>query len=443
MTEKEMKRKRVNAAARERRRKRRKRAVMVERIVIALIGVVILVGGTVIVWNMMPDIKVARQLNEADEYAETQAYDEAIASCEEALKIDSTSVEAYRSMAGIYLTKEDWEAAEQVLYRGWESTQDESLLKEYCVYLLNDAVEDINAGICTLDTLDKCIQAIEKNPDSEDCYNLLNACYGRLFMSEGDELFCNGTGEESCIFNHYLTSMNQMLQIYESTGKEELKAEIIKYAQPQNETLWLEVEHLQEYKELLDRVAALDTVDTLQQLDACVEKAIWAQDIFAQAFTIFQSGDFEPIKDFMQSEEYIAIRDQFMDGTMDYWYGKTYIPVSREKLKLYRIDGEWNFSFADFDECPETEGVIKIWGVKQDDGGVQRLSISYEPASENGEYFPHTAYEFMYLYSNVRIKGVDVPQMNYRFETRTETPEGTVSEVIGDWGGEHEWQMEY
>lgn len=443
MTEKEMKRKRVNAAARERRRKRRKRAVMVERIVIALIGVVILVGGTVIVWNMMPDIKVARQLNEADEYAETQAYDQAIASCEEALKIDSTSVEAYRSMAGIYLTKEDREAAEQVLYRGWESTQDESLLKEYCVYLLNDAVEEINAGICTLDTLDKCIRAIEKDPDSEDGYNLLNACYGRLFMSEGDELFCNGTGEDSCIFDHYLTSMNQLLQIYESTGKEELKAEIIKYAQPQNETLWLEIEHLQEYKELLDRVAALDTADTLQQLDACVEKAIWAQDIFAQAFTIFQSGNFEPIKEFMQSEEYITIRDQFMDGTMDYWYGKTYIPVSREKMKLYRIDGEWHFSFADFDDCPETEGVIKIWGVKQDDGGVQRLSISYEPASENGEYFPHTTYEFMYLYSNVRIKGVDVPQMNYRFETRTEMPEETVSEVIGDWGGEHEWQMEY
>jgi len=443
MTEKELKRKRMNAAARERRRKRRKRIVMAERITLALIGVIILVGGTILVWTMMPDIKVAKQLSDADDYVETQAYDQAIASCEEALKIDSTSVEAYRAMAGIYLTKEDRESAEQVLYRGWESTQDESLLKEYCVYLLNDAVEEINAGVCTLDTLDKCVLAIEKNPDSEDGYHLLDACYGRLFMSEGEELFCNGTGEEACVFEHYLSTMNQMLQIYENTGKEELKTEIIKFAQPQNEALWLEIEHLQEYQDLLGRVLALENEDALMELKACVDKAIWAQDVFAQAFTIFQSGDFEPIKEFMQSDEYITIRDQFMDGTMDYWYGKTYIPVSREKMKLYQEDGEWHFCFADFDECPETEGVIKIWGVKQDDGGVQRLCISYEPASENGEYYPHITFEFVYLYSNVRINGVDVPQMNYRFETRVATPEGTTSELIGDWGGEHEWNMEY
>ena len=157
MTEKEIRRKRANAAAKARRRKRRKRVVMAERIVLALFLVVILVGGTVAVFSMMPEIKVARQLNAADEYKEAQSYDEAIASCEEALKIDSMSVEAYRSMAGIYLTKEDREAAEQVLYQGWETTQDESLLQEYCVYLLNDAVADINGEQCTFDTWSKVI----------------------------------------------------------------------------------------------------------------------------------------------------------------------------------------------------------------------------------------------------------------------------------------------
>ena len=33
--------------------------------------------------------------------------------------------------------------------------------------------------------------------------------------------------------------------------------------------------------------------------------------------------------------------------------------------------------------------------------------------------------------------------MNYRFETRVENPEGTVTELIGDWGGEHEWTTEF
>ncbi len=103
----------------------------------------------------------------------------------------------------------------------------------------------------------------------------------------------------------------------------------------------------------------------------------------------------------------------------------------------------WSFAFADFDQCPETRGVVKVWGAKQEDAGVQRLCISYEPASEGGEYYPHITYEFVYLYSNVKIGGEYVPQMNYRFETRVATPEGTTSELVGDWGGEHEWTTEY
>ncbi len=96
--------------------------------------------------HFLPGIRVARQLDVANDYVETRAYEQAIASCEEALEIDSMSVDAYRAMAGVYLDQNDWANAEQVLYRGWEHTQDESLLQEYCVHLLNDAVADINEG---------------------------------------------------------------------------------------------------------------------------------------------------------------------------------------------------------------------------------------------------------------------------------------------------------
>ncbi|MDE7248973.1 MAG: tetratricopeptide repeat protein [Lachnospiraceae bacterium] len=443
MTKKEIRRKRANAAARARRRRHRKRVVMAERIFLVLLVVGILAGGAAVVWYQMPEVKVERRLNDADEYKEAQAYDEAIASCEEALKIDSMSVEAYRSMAGIYLTKEDREAAEQVLYQGWETTQDESLLQEYCVYLLNDAVADINAEQCAYSTWDKVMQAVETDPDNPDGYKLLDACYERLFMGEEAQLFCEVPEGEGCRFEGYLERMNRMLALYESTGKEELKAEIIKYAQPEVASLSLDIWHLTDYQALLERVSALGSEESLSQLLACVTKAVWVQNTFAGAFDIFASGDFAPIKDFMQSEDYITIRDQFMDGTMEYWHGKTYIPVSREKITFMQVDGGWCFEFADFDEYPETEGVIKVWAVQQVDAGIQRLCISYEPASENGEYYPHTTYEFVYLYSNVKIRGQYVPQMNYRFETRIATEEGTISELIGDWGGEHEWNMEY
>lgn len=443
MIEKEVKRKRMSKAARERRRKHRRRVVMAERITVALLLVVGIVGGTVVVWNLLPEIKVAKQLEAAGEYVQTEDYEEAIASCEEALKIDSKSIKAYRAMAGVYLTQKDWESAEQVLYRGWETTQDESLLQEYCVHLLNDAVADINAQDCTLKTLEKCVMAIEKDQQNPDGYKLLNACYGHLFAAEETGMFCADEYENGCKFDDYLNIMNRMLAIYSRNPVEELKDEIIRFAVPDNEMMWIEVKHIPDYRNLLAQVAALGDGKETAKLQACLEKAAWVQSTFAEAFAVFESGNFEPIKEFMQSEAYIGIRDQFIDGTMDYWDGKTYIPVSRERMKLMQEQGNWKFAFADFDDQPATDGVIKVWGAKQEDAGIQRLCISYEPAVEKGEYYPHTTYEFVYLYSNVKIGGKYVPQMNYRFETRVATPEGTTSQLIGDWGGEHEWTTEY
>ena len=441
--ERDRRKKRPSAAVRARRRKRRRRAVLVQRLLVALFGVIILVGGSAVVWNMLPGIRVASKLSAADEYVETKDYDEAIASCKEALKIDSMSVEAYKSMAGAYLSKEDQEAAEQVLYQGWETTQDESLLQEYFVYLLNDAVSDINEGNCSFDTWGKCILAVETQPDNPDGYKLLDACFGRLFMGGGAELFCDGPDGAGCVFDRYLEMMDRMIQVYEETQKEEMKAEILKFAQPDVDSLSMEVCHLPQYREMLSRVSGIGSGEELQQILACAEKAAWAQDVFAGAFGIFESGEFEPIKDFMQSEDYLSIRDQFMAGTMEYWKGKTYIPVSRERMWFLREEGSWKFCFADFEENPETSGVIQIWSGKQEDAGVQRVCISYEPASGNGEFYPHTTYEFVYLYSNVKIGGEYVPQMNYRFDTKVTTSEGITTNAIGDWGGEHEWEIDY
>lgn len=443
MDDKERRRRKMEAAARERRRKRRKKAVMTQRIVLAILIVVFVVGGTALIWNLLPVARVDRRLEAVDEFVKLQAYEEAIASCEEALKIDSKSVKAYRAMAGVYLTKEDRESAEQVLYKGWETTQNEELLEEYCVYLLNDAVADINAGSCTLNTLEKCVMVLERDLDNEEVYPLLDACYERLFLPEETDLFCLVDANGQNGFDRYLAGMNRMLDIYAQNRSETLKAVILKYAVPQTGLLWMNVENLQDYLTLLSDVELLGNTENIVQLEGCLQKALWVQEIFSPAFSIFESGEFEAIKEFMQSEDYISIRDQFIEGDVEYWDGKTYIPVSREKLKLTNESGQWSFSFADFEDCPETVGVIKIWGVKQEDAGVQRISISYEPASENEVYYPHTTYEFVYLYSNVKIAGEYVPQMNYRFETRIATPEGTTSELVGDWGGEHEWTMEY
>lgn len=445
MNKKEYNRNLEIEAARERRYKRRKRIVMIEKCMVALVLVSLVVGGSLMAYNMQPEVKLEKQLKEASECMEEENFEGAIASCEEALKLDSTSVKAYSAMAGAYLTQDDSASAEKVLYRGWEVTQDESLLQYYCTVLLNEAVAEINAQNCTYETLEKCISVLEKNPANKDVYTLLDACYERLFVQDmgADGFFCEEASEEGCGYKTYQDIIYRLLIVYETAPCEELEAEILKFTIPGYEELELDQKHLQEYKELLARVDQVVEDAEFDSFYGCIQKAMEVQEFFAEAFTIFESGEFAPIKDFMQKEEYISIRDQFMAGTMEYWEGETYIPVTREKVKLMNVEGQWKFVFPDYEECPEASGLIMVWSAKQEDDGVQRLCISYEPALENGEYYPHTTYEFIYLYSNVRIKGVDVPQMNYRFETRVATPEGTTTQVIGDWGGEHEFDMEF
>lgn len=445
MEEKELRRVRERNEARAKRKKKRKRIVMIEKIVFSVFCVAVIAVAGVLIYRLLPGVQVARQLKEANAYIETEAYDDAIASCQEALKIDSSSVQAYRSMAGAYLTKEDTMAAEQILYQGWETTQDESLLQYYCTVLLNEAVDDINSQNCTLDTLGKCVSVLEKDAANQDVYTLLDACYDRLLGedSEQGELLCNGTESDSCGYEEYQDMMLRLLLVYDSQPSDQLLAEIQKLAAPKLAALWLEVKHLDDYAGLLSRIVEIGDNAELRQLSTCVQKAQEAQQLFAGAFEIFRSGSFEPIKEFMNSEEYLAIRDAFMNGTMEYWKGATYIPVNCDKMKILYADGSYQFAFADFKECGNKSDVINIWTAKQEDAGVQRICISYEPSSESGEYFPHTVYEFIYLYSNVKINGEYVPQMNYRFETRVENPEGTVTELIGDWGGEHEWTTEF
>lgn len=441
MEKKEIRRNREIEAARARRRKKRQKVVLMQKIMIAVFAVVVLIGGSIFSYHLVTDLKVAKQLEEASAYIENEDYDDAIASCEEALEIDSTSVQAYRTMAGAYLTKEETASAEQVLYQGWETTQDESLLQYYCTVLLNEAVADINNQSCTLNTLEKCVAVLEKDPDNADAFRLMGVCYERLFEGEPEQegLLCNASISDGCGFKMYQDLMLRLLLVYEANPGEELLAEIARFAEPGTELFWMDVEHLGEYGELLGRIADHADSEEIRQLTACVQKASEMQNFFTEAFTIFESGDFAPIRDFMNKPEYIAIRDDFLNGTMEYWYGATYIPVSREKMKFIKEDGGWMFAFADYEDYEEVEGLINVWGAKQEDDGVQRLAISYEPGTDE----PHTTYEFIYLYSNVQIGDEYVPQMNYRFETRVDTPEGTTTQLVGDWGGEHEWTTEF
>ncbi len=335
------------------RRRRRARMVWLERGMIAF-WVIALAGGIgTAVYLNVPGLKLNRQLHKAESLMEISDYDGAIAHYQEALNIDSTSVKAYQAMAGAYWNKEDKNSAELTLQQGFEATQDDELLQEYCIYMLNDAVADINAQSCTFETLEKCLTVLETSADNTEVYSPLDACYEWLIHTEDENLFTSLSDGEN-YFEQYVKALQRMIRVYQQFPSDSLKNEIVKYATIDRDLLWLDVPKLTEYQELLASVQTIGTNDSINSLSACLEKAAWAQEYFATAFTIFESGEYAPIRDFIQEDTYISLRDQFMAGTTEYWSGQTYIPVSCEKMKLMNADGAWTFAFADFEEYPQT-----------------------------------------------------------------------------------------
>lgn len=432
---------------RARRREARRRKVRRQKITIAVSAVVILaaiVGGIIL---NLPSVKLFRSLSRGDKYAAQADYANAQSAYESALQIDSTSVEAYRCMADNYVEQGKIIEAEQILYEGWEQTQDEGLLHYYCVELHNEAVAEVNQNNCTLATVDKCIQVLEKEADNEDTLGLMEICYNRLFrVTEEDDtclmFFDEDVSQDTCSYGEYEQLLRRLITLCQSSPSDRLKSILTKYALIDMPYVRISIPHLEQYAALLeninDEVHDVGIAETL----ACLDRAKEVEDYFATAFAEFEAGNYAYARDLVVEESYQQIRDDFIEENSGYWEGSIYIPVSREQLALHREEGEVRFFFLDGEDYENKYGIIMVWGTVQEDDGVQRSAISYEPVPEDGED-SRTEYTVQYLYSNVKIGGEYVPQMNYRFDTKVTTEDGITTNAIGDWGGEHEWEIDY
>jgi tetratricopeptide (TPR) repeat protein len=431
---------------RARRKRARRRAVLLQRIFAVLLVLVAAGGCFAFIWNL-PALRLDRELKAGEEYTQEEAFDEAIAYYEEALKIDSTSVKAYRYMANAYFGKEDNLQAKKVLLEGWQNTQDEGLLKYYCTTILNEAVAQINDGACTLETVQNILSVIEKDENNADALELMNIAYERVvqgFQKENDaDFFYDVNGQEGCLFPLYQQIMDKLFEIYGTNSSEDVKNIILKYALIDVPELKISREHAKVYRGLLEKASALGENEAVSRLLSCLNKEEEIQNIFADMFTAFDAGKYEAAKDFVVSEAYTQIRDAFIGGTMEYWSGETYIPVSRETVILKQTDGTWTFQYPKFEDDETTEGIITVWGNKMTDEGIQRSCIAYEPAKEGENYFPHIQYVISYMYSNVQKENSFEAEMNYHFETRTWTEEGMTTDMIGGWGGPYQWEKTY
>ena len=432
---------------RQKRSRKRKNIVMMQKVGIVA-AVLAVIGGGIYGYNQIPRVKVDKCISQAKEYEEVQDYDNAIASYEEALEIESTTVKTYQYMANLYIDMDDLKSAEEILYKGVEETQDSQIQESYHTVMLNESVYEVNEASCSFITVDRCLEILATDSSKASAYELLNTCYDRLvgIVDENGVNTVLSSTEEGLGFESYKAVVEKMISLYEKDQREEMKELLLKYAGIQTETVLIPMEHYDAYMELVEKVDAVATNAGLEDLKACLAKSVEIHDLFAPLLAEFESGNYEVARDFIVSDEYVAIRDAFIDGTMEYWYGKTYIPVSNIGVKLHYMDDTWKFSFVDEEKQVAEHGYIKVWGFKWLDNGHQRTAITYVPVSETNEYYPLTEYSMMYWWStpiNMELTENTFARMNFRFEENIYTEEGKTTKAINDWGGKYQYRDTY
>ena len=419
-----------------RRRKQRRRIATAAAAAVVVAGA----GSTILYWDL-PGARAGRELDRAMGLVAAMGYVQAEEVYSEALSIDENSVRAYRGLADDYLAQGRTEEAEEILKKGYEVTGSETLLQNYCATVLNLVVERINAGTADLSDIGRCLDVLETDPGQEEAYGLLETCAGRI-LSDGEKsvAMLDGRDGDGSAFDQYAAVLERLFSLTQQDPASFLPL-LKQYAVIQAPRVYLSLSHADQYREILTRAQGLG-VEEAAELLACLEKQAEVSAYFAPMFEAFEAENFEAAKEFITEDEYVQIRDAFISKTMEYWYGGTYIPVTKEAVVFLQSEEGWKFSFVEDDALAQPTGTIRVLGQKMEDLGVQRSSIEYVPAYDPGQYYPHTEYEIVYW--NTMVSGIAtdntnvVSRMNYRFAEKIYTAQGMEANMIYDWGGANE-----
>lgn len=413
------------------RRKAKQRRIMIGA---AATVVAIAAGSTLIYWNL-PGTKAQRKVNKGLEYMTAMDYVHAEEAYSDAISLDETSERAYRGLADDYLAQGRQEEAEAMLRQGYEATGSEVLLQNYCATVLNRVVDQIREGTAGFDAVEDCLDVLEKMPGDEAAQEVLSACGSAVMVQDESSMVMLDQMDGTETFGRYASVMDRML------GMEVDAAVLSEFVIPGAQDIYLSLSHADAYREILSRAQQYGVAEAGELL-ACLDKQAQISAFFAPVFVEFEARNFEAAKEFIVSEEYIAVRDAFIDQTMEYWEGGTYVPVTKEAIRFHRAQEGWKFSYVEDDGRAKPTGTIRVLGQKMLDLGVQRSSIEYVPGYEPGEYYPHTEYEIVYW--NTMVSGIAtdntnvVSRMNYRFAEKIYTAAGMEANMIYDWGGANE-----
>ncbi|MBR2950228.1 MAG: tetratricopeptide repeat protein [Lachnospiraceae bacterium] len=427
------------AVKRKRRKSIRKRKQQ-RNMIVGMAALVVIAGAATAVWWNLPNTKLGRYLDAASAHLEANEYEQAQQAYEAVLEIDETNELAYRGLADDYLAQDMQEQAEAILHEGYEVTGSEVLLQNYRATVLNDVVEAINAGTADYATVGRCLDILEETPADEDAQKLLLTLAPRVLKTEEDSRLllenAEGKTEGAAEYELVLSRIFALAQTDSTSFLPVLEAYLIP-----EDILYVSMSNRELFETLLKKAAELGLTQA-QGLLECLEKQAQISEFFAPMFADFEAANYKAAKDFIVTEEFLQIRDAFIEGTMEYWKSNSYVSVTKEALCFEKTENGWQFEFVEDDSVAKPTGTIRILAVTMKDLGVQRSCIEYVPAYDPANYYPHTEYEIVYW--NTMVSGIAtdntnvVSRMNYRFAEKIFTATGMEANMIYDWGGKNE-----
>ena len=271
-----------------------------KKIGIAAAAVIVAAAGSTLIYYNLPQTKVEKQLTLAAKYMTEMNYLEAQGAYTKALSIDEGSVRAYRGLADDYAAQGQLDEAAEILHQGYETTQSEILLQNYCATVLNSVVEHVNEKTAGLDDIRSCLTVLESDPDNESVRSVLENCVQQVTVQEDtaslmlDEL--DGTSD----FDEYADVAEKLLGLAEKDNSYQEAA--YRFIIPKAQKIYLSLSHRDSWKELVERAQALGDAEA-DGILACLSKQQEISDYFAPMFEAFEQEDYKTARNFIVTDQ--------------------------------------------------------------------------------------------------------------------------------------------
>ncbi|WP_022753378.1 OCRE domain-containing protein [Butyrivibrio fibrisolvens] len=340
------------------------KAFDIGQIVLIFVLLFVCLFGTYKLYQNMTAVRFTRALALAQSAQNNGDYADAIKYYEQAIGVDSKSLIAYEELANCYATLDDTENVMNVLYNGWLNTSDQSMLDNYISLKLNSVIATIQTSGGSFEAVEDVLDVLKIDGSNEDALQLLSTLYSYCMIdknSSGDSVLFWSMDEDEAAFDQYIEAVSSMLDIYEIYPSDELEMLIARYIIPEGNVVWINTKNCSDYALLVkDARTLLGESSSLNSFIACLEDADKVSGVFDSIWPLIESGDVEPFRDFMISDDVISLKEYLISGEDQYLELEMENAFCQEGIVMTLEDNLWTYHFPDFSENPATKGVITL-----------------------------------------------------------------------------------